>query len=162
MSGRITAVFGAIVLMAVAGVDYGAEANRRPETRPLGVAEHVMIRVAQAKEAMGFAPAPAAAPVGTVGKGMAQFAALLDQMKGKPETGADLPPDLAAAVAAGDPEAMAAMVQAEFARVAAELDGASAGAAAASGPAARPGKITLGVGTCAKRGAGKFCSVGGD
>ena len=82
MSGRVTAVFGGIVLVALAGLDYGAAANSRPEGRPLGVAEVVMDRFAQAKAAMGFAPPPVSAPVGTAGQAMTLMLATLGQMTG--------------------------------------------------------------------------------
>lgn len=153
MSGRVTAVFGGIVLIALAGLDYGAAANSRPEGRSLGVAEHVLDRFAQAKMAMGFAPTPAAAPVTSVGQAMAAIQSTLQPASG------ETPPDLAAAVGSGDPEAMAAAVETEFARVAAEIEGVAPGAAPKPGRS-RPGQITVGIGTCAKRGAGTFCSVG--
>ena len=158
MSGRVTAVFGGIVLMALAGLDYGAAANSRPEGRPLGVAAHVMDRFAQAKAALGF-PAPAA-PVSSAGRAMAAIQAALDLTaeQGYPADAAM--PDLAAAVGMGDQKAIAAMVEAEFAKVAAGIEGAAPEVAPKPGRA-RAGKITVGIGTCAKRGAGTFCSVGG-
>ena len=158
MSGRVTAVFGAIVLVALAGVDYGAAANSRPQGHPLSVAAHVMDRFAQAKAAMGF-PAPAA-PVSSAGRAMVAIQAALDLTaeQGYPADAAM--PDLAAAVGIGDQKAIAAMAGGAFAKVAAGIEGAAPEVAPKPGRA-RAGKITVGIGTCAKRGAGTFCSVGG-
>lgn len=156
MSGQVTAIFGCIVLAAFAGLDYGAAANRRPEGRPLGVTEHVLTRFAEAKEALGF-PAPVA--VTTAGQAMAAIEAALNQTAEQGQPAGDAAPDLAAAVAAGDLRAVTASAEGEFAKVAAKIDGAAPATAPKPGHA-RAGKITLGIGTCAKRGAGKFCSVG--
>ena len=158
MSGRVTAVFGGIVLIALAGLDYASAANSRPDGRPLSVTEHVMDRFAQAKAALGFAPNPA--PVRSAGRLMAAIGAALDQTTEPGHAADTAAPDLAAVVAAGDPNAIAAMAEGEFAKVAAGIEGVAP--EVASKPVrAKPGQITVGIGTCAKRGAGTFCSVGG-
>ncbi|MGQ0567639.1 MAG: hypothetical protein ACT4OK_21600 [Gemmobacter sp.] len=157
----MTVLFGAIVLLALAGVDYGAAANTRPEGRPLGIGEHVMTRVALAREAIGLSPPPPAAPATSFGQALAAIQGALGQGNaGQTPPAGEATRALEAAIASGDTQAMGAAVEAEFARVAAELEGASSGAAPKPGRAPRPGTITVGIGTCTKGGAGKFCSVG--
>jgi len=152
MSGRMVAAFGGIVLMALAGLDYGSAANGRPQGNPLGVTEHVMVRFAQAKVAVGFAPAPASTDAATG----AAMAALI-------EVDVRLAPTMSAE---GQIEAALAAAEADAAAPPPEPDGAAAiegkGPAAKDRPARKkPGQITVGVGSCTKSGAGKFCSVGG-
>ena len=132
-SGRVTAVFGGIVLVALGGVDYGAAANARPEGSPLSLTQHIMDRFATARVALGLASPPASAA-----------------------QSADTAPTDIAAVASGDQKAVLAAAGTEAAKVAAGIEDApKSGHARARG-------ITVGIGSCAKRGAGKFCSVGAD
>jgi hypothetical protein len=132
MSGRMTTVFGAIVLIALAGLDYGAAANSQPEGQSLGVAEHVMNRFAQAKAALGLAPPPAPEP---------------------------------AAALSGPATAVIEAAISDADRLAADVTAPAAAQEAKPKPehakkAAKKGAITVGKGTCAKRGGtGKFCSI---
>jgi hypothetical protein len=154
MSGRITAVFGGIVLMALVGLDYGAAANGRTPDDPLGVTEHVLIRFAQLKQAVGLAPASAPAGGGLADGAVGANTAVLSgtSAPGSAEG------QIGAALAAADAKAAASAQN--------EPDPAAAGKHKDPAPKDRParkkpGQITVGIGTCAKRSGGKFCSVGG-
>ncbi len=131
MSARTMAVFGVIVVIAVAGLDYGSEANGRTPDDPLSVADHVMTRFAQAKEAMGFGAAPDA-----------EISTKTEALFGT------APP--------GPAEA-----RIEAALAAADAKATNAPAPKDRPARKKPGQITVGVGACTKGGAGKFCSVGG-
>jgi hypothetical protein len=131
-------------------------------------------RVAFEAAASPAPPPPAAADGGLWGAAAGLFAGLTG---GAPEPEVDLadPAAVEPALRAGNVEVAGRAVEAESGAVAAVLeagaavpagagsdtpDAAPAGIAAASGRG-RPGRISLGVGTCGERaGGGKFCAVG--
>ena len=135
MSGRVTAVFGVIVLVCLAGVDYGTATSARAQGQPLGVAEHVMIRLAQVRAAVGLAPPAAVSPsvpAVPTGPATALIEARLAEAQATPDTAAPAP------VAAKQPKPQPNR----------------------KAKAKKKGAITVGKGTCAKRGgAGKFCTL---
>ena len=153
MSVRVAATFGMIVLLAMGAVDYQAAANARPDGQPLSLPAHIMDRVALAAAAMGFATPPVTGPVTSVGKATAAIEAALLQAQGT-----DRPADTFAAIPTAE-QAVTAAAQRKFGKVAAAIDRTEPEPAPRKARKAKPGTITVGIGTCTKDGAGKFCSV---
>ena len=155
MSVRVAATLGMIVLLAMGAVDYQAAANARPDGQPLSLTAHIMDRAALASAAMGFAMPADMAPVTSAGKATAAIEAALRQAQGT-----DRPADTFAAIPAPVGEqAVTAAAKREFGKVVAAIDGTEPAPAPRKARKEKPGTITVGIGTCAKRGAGKFCSV---